>query len=178
MARSRHNYLSDVKPTSTSYRILTALLRAGLILALLAAGWWTYSELPDEPAATPAHSYADTTLQIILVPSPAMGSSLQIPIELYPVDIIAVRHEYFSERRAGKRFDDFLKERMKDRKSITTQLDHQGQASIAVPAGTWWIHAQLVGEEELEWRLPVSVGGSKQTIELTSQNVYSRARTF
>jgi len=167
-----------VKPTSTSYRLLTALLRTGLILALIAAGWLIYSELPDEPPAAPPHAYADTTLQIILVPSPAMGSALEIPVELYPVDIIAVRHEYFSERRAGKRFDDFLKERMKDRKTITTQLDHQGQATIVVPAGNWWIHAQLAGEEELEWRLPVSVGGTKQIIELTSQNVYSRARTF
>lgn len=167
-----------MKPASTSYRILTALLRAGLILALLAAGWLVYSELPNDPPLPPRDSYADTTLQIILIPSPAMGSALEMPIELYPVDIIAVRHEYFSERRAGKRFDDFLKERMKDRKTINARLDHQGQATIAVPAGNWWIHAQLAGEEELEWRLPVSVGGKKQTIELTSQNVYSRARTF
>jgi len=167
-----------VNSTSTSYRILTALLRAGLILALLAAGWLIYTELPNEPAVATQASYGDTTLQIILTPSPTMGSALEIPIELYPVDIIAVRHEYFSERRAGKRFDDFLKERMKDRKTITTQLDKQGRGSIEVPAGNWWIHAQLAGEEELEWRLPVSVGGSKQTIELTSHNVYSRAKTF
>ena len=34
------------------------------------------------------------------------------------------------------------------------------------------------GEEVLEWRLPISVGGGKQIVELTSQNVYTRARSF
>ena len=167
-----------MKPTSNSYRLLILLLRAGLVLALIAAGWAVYNELPPPPAAATEASYSDTTLQIVLRTSPGVVSSLEIPVELYPIDIVAVRHEYFSERRAGKRFDDFLKERMKNRKTIAMHLDKQGQASIEVPPGNWWIHAQLAGEEELEWRLPVNVGGPKQTIELTSQNVYSRARTF
>ncbi len=167
-----------MKPTSNSYRLLTLLLRAVLVLSLITAGWSIYNELPHQPAGATDASYSDTTLQINLRPAPGMASSLEIPVELYPVDIVAVRHEYFSERRAGKRFDDFLQERMKNRKTITARLDKQGQASIQVPPGNWWIHAQLAGEEELEWRLPINVGGPKQTIELTAQNVYSRARTF
>ena len=33
-------------------------------------------------------------------------------------------------------------------------------------------------DEQLEWRLPVTVGGAKQTIELTPQNAYTRSKTF
>ena len=168
----------NVKSTGIFYSLLILLLRAGLVGALFAAGWMVYSELPRQPAATEA-SNTDTALQIVLQHSAGMGAeALDIPVELYPVDIVAVRHEYFSERRAGKRFDDFLIERMKGRRTITAKLDKQGQASVVVSAGNWWVHAQLAGEEQLEWRLPISVGGAKQTVELTSQNVYTRARSF
>lgn len=167
-----------MKSTSIIYGLLILLLRAGLLGAFFAAGWLVYSDLPRQPAATEA-SNSDTTLQIVLQPPGGMrAGALDIPIELYPVDVVAVRHEYFSERRAGKRFDDFLIERMKGRRTITAKLDKEGQASITVSAGNWWVHAQLAGEEQLEWRLPISVAGGKQIVELTSQNVYTRARSF
>jgi len=170
---------SDVKTRSTLYRLTTFLLSGGLILALFGAGWLVYSDLPRHPADTPQASSNETTLQIVLRQTASMGSeAMDIPVELYPVDIVAVRHEYFSERRAGKRFDDFLNERMKGRRTITAKLDKQGQVSIVVSSGNWWVHAQLAAEEELEWRLPITVAGSKQTIELTTQNVYTRARSF
>lgn len=168
-----------MKSTSIFYGLLTLLLRAGLIVALFAAGWLVYSGLPRQPAGVTQASNSDTTLQIVLRQSAGMGArALDIPVELYPVDIVAVRHEYFTERRAGKRFDDFLNERMKGRRTITAKLDKQGQAAVVVSAGNWWVHAQLAGEEELEWRLPIKVAGRKQTVELTSQNVYTRARSF
>ena len=167
-----------MKSTGTFHDLLVLLLRAGLVGALFAAGWLVYSELPPQPSATES-SNTETTVQIVLRPSPGMGpGALDIPVELYPVDLVAVRHEYFSERRAGERFDDFLFERMKGRKTITANLDKQGQASVVVSAGNWWVHAQLAGEEVLEWRLPISVGGGQQIVELTSQNVYTRARSF
>lgn len=112
---------------------------------------------------------------------PASGLSslaLDIPVELYPVDIVAVRHEYFIERRAGKRFDDFLNERMNGRAPITTHLDRQGIAVISVPPGNWWVHAVLAGDEDLEWRLPIEVTGPELTIELTPQNAYARTKSF
>jgi len=167
-----------VKSTGTIHNLLVLLLRAGLVSSLFAAGWLVYRELPPQPSAT-EESNTETTVQIILRQSAGRGDeALDVPIELYPVDIVAVRHEYFSERRAGERFDDFLFERMKGRKTITAKLDSQGQASVVVSAGNWWVHAQLAGEEVLEWRLPISVGGGKQIIELTSQNVYTRAKSF
>ena len=168
-----------VKTTGSFYRLLTLLLRAGLIVALFVAGWWVYSALPHQPAAVSQASYDETTLQVVLRQSAGMGAgALDIPVELYPVDVVAVRHEYFTERRAGKRFDDFLKDRMAGRRTITARLDKEGQGLVVVPAGNWWVHARLEGEEELEWRLPVNVAGRKQTVELTVHNVYTRARSF
>jgi hypothetical protein len=146
----------------------------------LFAGWRIYTQLPDTTLTNPPAASGETTLQIVLRPSDSVTPTdgLDIAIELYPIDIVAVRHEYFTERRAGKRFDDFLNERMKGRSPVTTRLDKQGQTSVILNSGNWWLHALLSGEEELEWRLPINVAGRKQTVELTSQNVYTRTRSF
>jgi hypothetical protein len=49
---------------------------------------------------------------------------------------------------------------------------------VTLAPGSWWLHATLSGDEQLEWRLPVTVGGTKQVIELTPQNAYTRSKTF
>ena len=169
----------DVKTTSISYSLLTLFLRAALVVALVASGWLIYSKLPHQDSPNLKANNGETTLQIVLRP-PAGNSSnaLDISVELYPVDIVAARHEFFTERRAGKRFDDFLSERMKDRAPVAARLDKQGQASVVVSPGSWWLHAQLSGEENLEWRLHLDIAGPKQTVELTLQNIYTRTRTF
>lgn len=118
-------------------------------------------------------------LQIVLRPSGFNNAeALDIAVELYPIDVVAARHEYFTERRAGKRYDDFLSERMKGRSRVAAKLDKYGQTFVSINPGSWWLHALLSGEEELEWRLPITVAGRKQTVELTSQNVYTRTRSF
>jgi hypothetical protein len=168
-----------VKTTSTFYSFIILLLRAGLLVALFFAGWLVYNKLPYHAASNAEPPTNETTLQIVLRQTGNMNDAeLDIPVELYPIDIVAVRHEYFTERRAGKRFDDFLNERMKGHRPVNTHLDKQGQTSIVVASGNWWLHALLPGEENLEWRLPVNVTGNKQTIELTSQNVYTRTKSF
>jgi hypothetical protein len=103
---------------------------------------------------------------------------LDVEVSLFPVDIVAVHHEYFSEPRAGKRLEDFVKERMKGRMPVNTRLDKQGHGSVVLSPGNWWLLTKLAGDEQLEWRLPVTVAGSKQVIELTSQNAYTRSKTF
>jgi hypothetical protein len=170
-------YDRNVKTTNLFSSLLTLLLRAGLLVALISAGGAIYNQLPAITSTSPRAGSGKTTLEIFFRPSPGV-EALDIPIELYPVDIVAVRHEYFTERRAGKRFDDFLSERMKGRSPVTARLDKQGQASVAVNPGNWWLHALSSGEEDLEWRLPINVAGRRQTIELTSQNVYTRTRSF
>ena len=159
--------------------LIQLLLRTGLVVALVAVGWAIYSQLPHQPANDPQAANGETLLQIVLRPSSSNGAAvLDIPVELYPVDIVSVRDEYFTERRAGKRFDDFLNERMKGRNPVTAKLDKQGQTSVQINPGDWWLHALLSGDEELEWRLPIKVSGRKQTVELTSQNIYTRTRSF
>lgn len=153
-------------------------LQVALILLLVGAGWAIYRQLPAS-ASDVKSDHRTTTLQIVIrQPPESVGPGLDVPVSLYPVDIVAVRHEFFTEPRAGKRFEDFLKERMKGRSPINARLDKQGTGAVSLAPGSWWLHATLSGDEQLEWRLPVTVGGSKQTIELTPQNAYTRSKTF
>lgn len=148
-------------------------------MALSLSGWFIYEKLPHQTSSNPQASKAETTLQIVLLPSAASDAeALDIAVELYPFDIVAARHEYFTERRAGKRFDDFLNERMRGRTPVAAKLDKQGQTFVVVTKGNWWLRAKLSGQEDLEWRLPINITGSKQLIELTAQNVYTRSRSF
>ena len=166
-----------MKTTSISYSLLTAFLRGGLLVALVVPGWLVYRTLPHEKSANPRAAAAETTLEIVLRPT-SNSEALDISVELYPIDIVAARHEYFTERRAGKSYPDFMNERMKGRAAVVAKLNKQGQASVAVSPGTWWLHAQLSGDENLEWRLPLTVAGGKQTVELTLQNIYTRSKSF
>jgi len=158
--------------------LLILALQVALILLLVGAGWLIYHELPDNGAEARS-SQGTTTLEIFLRQAPDNGGpALDVTVSLYPVDIIAVQHEFFTEPRPGKPFEVFLKERMRGRTPINTQLDKQGQGSVMLARGSWLLHATLSGDEQLEWRLPVTVTGTKQVIELTPQNAYTRSKTF
>ena len=168
-----------MKTKNLSFNLLTLLLRAALVVALVASGWLIYSKLPHENSPNLKVHNGETTLQIVLRPSLSSGNdALDIPVEFYPFDIVAARHEYFTERRAGKGYDEFMNEQMKGRAKVATKLDKQGQGVVALSGGSWWLHAQLEGEENLEWRLRLDVAGPRQTVELTSQNIYTRTRSF
>jgi len=168
-----------VKTTAISFHLLTLFLRATLVIALFASGWLIYSNLPHENSPSLKVNNGETLLQIVLRPSVNLGTeALDIPVEFYPFDIVAARHEYFTERRAGTGFYDFLNERMKGRAKVATRLDKQGQGVVALSGGSWWLHAQLAGEENIEWRLHLDVAGPRQTVELTPQNIYTRTRSF
>ena len=159
--------------------LLIRVLQVSLILVLVGAGWLIYRQLPDGGAADVSSNQGTTTLQIFIRQTPeTVGPALDVAVSLYPVDIVAVRHEFFTEQRPGKRFEDFLKERMKGRSPINARLDKQGEGAVTLAPGSWWLHATLSGDEQLEWRLPVTVTGSKQVIELTPKNAYTRSRSF
>ncbi|HEY8228682.1 MAG TPA: hypothetical protein VIG25_25680 [Pyrinomonadaceae bacterium] len=163
---------------TVSRNLAIVLLRIALVVLLVGAGWVIYKQLPVTESETVPNNVG-TNVQIILRNVPETGASaLDVRVDIYPVDIIAVRHEFFTEPRAGKRFEDFLKERMKGRAPINTKLDHEGHGSVYLPPGNWWLHTTLPGEEEIEWRLPLTITGQKQTIELTPQNAYTRSKSF
>lgn len=152
-------------------------MQAALIIALIGAGWTIYRRLPT--SAPGERDRGTSTLQIVLrQPPDGTNMPLDVAVNLYQVDIVAVRHEFFTEPRAGKRFEDFLKDRIRGRSPIVARLDKQGQGVVALSPGSWLLHATLPGEEQLEWRLPVKVGGTKQIVELTMQNAYTRSKSF
>lgn len=172
------NRISALKSAVTLRGVAILALQVGLILLLAAAGWMIYRRLPAS-ASDVAADQRTTTLQIVIQQAPeSAGSSLDVAVSLYPVDIVAVRHEFFTEPKPGKRFEDFLKERMRGRSPINARLDKQGHGAVLLAPGSWWLHATLSGDEQLEWRLPVTVGGARQTVELTPQNAYTRSKTF
>ena len=170
--------ISRLKSAATLRGLVILALQVLLIAVLVGAGWMIYRRLPAS-AADDQSDRGTTTLQIVIrQPPETVGPALDAAISLYPVDIVAVRHEFFTEPRVGKRWDDFLKERMKGRSEIKARLDKQGQGAILLSPGSWWLHATISGDEQIEWRLPVTVAGAKQTVELTPQNAYTRSKTF
>src|SRR5215217_814380 len=171
-------YISGLKRFGTVRNLAIVALQGLLILLLAGAGWWIYRRLPATGSEADANRQP-TNLQIVIRQTPeSVGPALDVAVSLYPVDIIAVRHEFFTEPPKGKRFEDFLKERMKGRSPVNARLDKQGNGAVLLSPGNWWLHATLSGDEQLEWRLPVTVVGSKQVIELTPQNAYTRSKTF
>ncbi|HEY6659943.1 MAG TPA: hypothetical protein VI031_02330 [Pyrinomonadaceae bacterium] len=169
--------ISALKSAVTFRGVVIAALQVGLILLLAGAGWMIYRQLPA--GGSDVANQRTTTLQIVIRQAPeTVGPSLDVAVSLYPVDIVAVRHEFFTEPRAGKRFEDFLKERMRGRSPVNARLDKQGHGAVMLAPGSWWLHATLSGDEQLEWRLPVTVGGARQIVELTPQNAYTRSKTF
>jgi hypothetical protein len=160
-------------------RGLTIVALQGLLIVLLVgAGWWIYRQLPASGAEGDSNQQVADLEIVIRQPPESVGPSLDVPVSLFPVDIIAVRHEFFADPPRGKRLDDFLKERMKGRSPVNARLDKQGHGSVSLAPGNWWLHATLSGDEQLEWRLPVSMVGTKQVIELSRQYAYTRSKTF
>ena len=171
--------ISRFKPASVIRGVAILALQATLIALLVGGAWLIYRRLPASTADNGTDRGTTTTLQIVIrQPPESAGPALDVPVSLYPVDIVAVRHEFFTEPRAGKRFEDFLKERMKGRSPVNARLDKQGHGAVLLAPGSWWLHATLSGDEQLEWRLPVTVGGTRQTVELTPQNAYTRSKSF
>jgi hypothetical protein len=118
-------------------------------------------------------------LAIKLSPSQLLeGQSLEIPVELYPIDLTAVQHEYYSERRAGVRFEDFLQKKLNGRQTLQAKLDRDGGGALMVPEGSWWIYATLNGAVTTEWRVPLNVSGLRQQVDLTPANEYMRWKSF
>lgn len=162
--------------------LLTTLARVALVAALAAAGWGVYRRLPEPPAPALGDAGRDepTTLRIVLRRpagyDPEPGERLSV--QLYSINVGAVRSEYEAVPRPGARFDEFLLRRMGDRPPVRTELDERDETLVVVPQGRWWVHATLDGPEELTWRLPVNVSGREKTVVLNIDNVFTRAKSF
>ncbi len=165
--------------------VIVHCLRVALVVALVGAGWTLYRKLPDGGSLPVTNNAGgQTSVSIVLRRPPdedAAKIALNVPVELYSVDVAAVRREFFDpdNRRAGLRFETFLSQRMKKRPPVAAQLDAKGSTTLTVAPGKWWLHATLNGgAQSLEWRLPVNITGQKLTIELTPANAYTRTESF
>jgi hypothetical protein len=163
---------------SLRYNLAATILKVALLAALIGAGWNVYHKLPG--GGTDVNDATNqTALLIVLRPSEKeSGMAINVPVQLYPVDVAAVQREFGFERHPGLRFEDFLKERMQGRTPVKAQLDDRGQATLTVTPGKWWVHATLSGSQNVEWRLPVNVSGRQQTVELNGENIYARTKSF
>jgi hypothetical protein len=163
---------------SLGYNLTATILKVGLLAALFYAGWSIYRELPGGGLDT-GDAANQTALRIVLRPSEKEnGVAINIPVQLYPVDLAAVQREFGFERHPGVRFEEFLKDHMEGRAPVKSQFDDKGQATVTVTPGRWWVHAMLAGSENVEWRLPINVAGRQQTIELNDENIYARTKSF
>ena len=111
--------ISGLKRFGTARGLTIVVLQALLIFLLVGAGWLIYRRIPAT-GADADYNQQTTDLQIFIRQTPeSVGPALDVAVNLYPVDMIAVKHEFFTEPPKGKRFEDFLKERMKGRSPST-----------------------------------------------------------
>jgi hypothetical protein len=112
-----------VNTQSLTYNLLAGILRLALVLALVFTGLSIYRKLPGDSATDGSTTAAQTALLIVLEPAPEDGEvAMNIPIELYPIDLSAAQREYLSERRPGVRFDDFLAHKLGDHSGCARQV--------------------------------------------------------
>jgi len=164
-------------------KVAAAAAGVALVAALGGAGLSLYQRLPEDEhsSSSLARPGRRTTLLRVRLRREGVGfpvSAQKVPFQLFPINMVAARNEYDSEPRHGQRFDEFATRLMGGRRKLEAELDEGGEAAIEVPPGKWWIHAEIEGERELAWRLPVEVNGREKTVELTKENAYLRAKRF
>lgn len=164
-------------------RVAAALAGLALVAALGWAVLSVYRRLPEDErtASRRARPGSRTTVLRLRLRREGVGfpvSAKKVPVQLYPINMEAARREYDSEPRHGQRFGEFATRLMGGRARLDAELDERGEVAIDVPPGRWWIHAEIDGERELAWRLPVEVAGREKTVELTKENAYLRAKRF
>ena len=160
--------------------IIRVILGTALVASLFGAGWSVYRRLPGDGANVATNSAAETEVTIVKYDALELnGKGNDIVIEAYRVDFSTIRREFLEQPHGGMRFEDFLARRMQGKTPVRTQLDSNGRAVVMLAPGNWWIHATMAnGDESIEWRLPITVTGGKQTVALTAQNVDERSKKF
>jgi hypothetical protein len=168
---------------SLAVAIIKIILGVALVGGMFGAGWNVYRRLPSDGSAAmnfaATDSRAETKLTVMLR-SEITGATMNSPVEIYPFDLVAAVREFNATPHLAKEFDDFLLRRMHGITPVKATTDNKGRAVTILSEGNWWLHATAVlsGGEAIEWRLPISVAGREQTVELTMENAYERTKKF
>lgn len=168
---------------SVPIAIVKIVLAVALVSGLFLAGWNIYRRLPANASGAVNDAAADPraeTKLTIMLRSEIAGATLSSPIEIYPFDLMAAQREFQASPHLARQFDDFLLRRMHGITPVKAAVDSKGRALAPVSEGNWWLHATATMNtgETVEWRLPVSVAGPEQTVELSMENAYERTKKF
>jgi hypothetical protein len=158
-------------------------LGVALVGGMFGAGWNVYRRLPGDGAAAMSFAATDSgaeTKLTVMLRNDITGATMNSPIEIYPFDLVAAQREFQATPHLARQFDDFLLRRMHGITPVKATTDQAGGAVATLSEGNWWLRAtaSLSSGETIEWRLPVSVAGREQTVELTMENAYERTKKF
>ncbi len=160
-------------------KIVKVILAIALVGGLTLAGWNVYRRLPDD---FPRNSRADATsgTELTIVLGGETGSPLKSNVEIYAIDFAALQRDYSDSPLAQNQFDNFLNRRLKGLSPVRARFDQNRRAQVKLSRGNWWLRAtaEMPNGESFEWRLPITVNGQAQTVELTTENVYEKAKKF
>jgi hypothetical protein len=168
---------------SLAVAFVKIVLGVALVGGMFGAGWNVYRRLPGDGAAAmnfaATDSRAETKLTVMLRRD-ITGATMNSPVEIYPFDLVAAQREFQASPHLARQFDDFLLRRMHGITPVKATTDSAGRAVATLSEGNWWLRAtaSVSGGETIEWRLPVSVAGREQTVELTMENAYERTKKF
>src|ERR1051325_12084701 len=84
-----------------SRRVLILVLRLAFVVALGGAAWLIYRQLPVTSSDLSSNNARMTNLQIVMRQTDDGGVPLNVTVNLFPDEIVAVCHESFSEQCAG-----------------------------------------------------------------------------
>jgi hypothetical protein len=163
--------------------IVRIILGIALVGALLGAGRSVYKRLPIENANTPTLGAVDGSSAqplTVVLSSGLAGATLNSPVELYPFDLVATQRAFQTTPHTAKQFDEFLARRMQGVTPLKALTDSKGRAVALLNDGNWWVRAtaEFGDGMRIEWRLPITVSGHEQTVELTAENAYERTKKF
>ena len=160
--------------------VIRILLAITLLGSLFLAGRRVYRNLPaDDRAPISMTDATPTAGRRLVVLTTIASATLKSPVELYPFDLAAARRQFEASSNSSQTFDEFLVRRLRDVSPLQVQVNG-GFAVTSLPFGNWWLRATatLNTGEQLEWRLPVTMAGSDQTVELSFDKAYERTKTF
>jgi len=168
-----------VPKDSPAIRLIQIILAIALLGTLIGAGRRIYRTLPTAFGA-PGETLRSGAQQDLTIIFRAAVSPGETRVNLYPIDFSATEREYLMNARPGKTLEDFVARRLQNIEPVKVSIEANGHAVARVSEGNWWMHATsaLANGESMEWRVPLTISGNPQTIELSSDNAYERTKKF